>query len=42
MRGKFTLMVTLLIISLFPAIAVIAPLYLLLQRSRLAEQLPGR
>jgi multiple sugar transport system permease protein len=31
MRGKFTLMVTLLIISLFPAIAVIAPLYVLLK-----------
>jgi len=31
MRGKFTTMVTLLIISLFPAIAVIAPLYLLLR-----------
>ena len=29
MRGKFTLMVTLLIVSLFPAIAVIAPLYTL-------------
>jgi multiple sugar transport system permease protein len=29
MRGKFTLMVTLLIISLFPAIALIAPLYVL-------------
>jgi multiple sugar transport system permease protein len=29
MRGKFTLMVTLLIISVFPAIAVIAPLYVL-------------
>jgi multiple sugar transport system permease protein len=31
MRGKFTLMVTLLIISLFPAIAVVAPLYVLLK-----------
>jgi multiple sugar transport system permease protein len=31
MRGKFTLMVSLLIISLFPAIAVIAPLYTLLK-----------
>jgi len=31
MRGKFTLMVTLLIISVFPAIAVIAPLYLVLR-----------
>jgi multiple sugar transport system permease protein len=31
MRGKFTLMVTLLIISLFPEIAVIAPLYTLLK-----------
>jgi multiple sugar transport system permease protein len=31
MRGKFTLMVSLLIISLFPAIAVIAPLYVLLK-----------
>jgi multiple sugar transport system permease protein len=31
MRGKFTLMVTLLIISVFPVIAVIAPLYLLLR-----------
>ncbi len=31
MRGKFTTMVTLLIISLFPSIAVIAPLYLLLR-----------
>jgi multiple sugar transport system permease protein len=31
MRGKFTLMVTLLIISVFPAIAVIAPLYTLLK-----------
>ncbi|HEV2343607.1 MAG TPA: carbohydrate ABC transporter permease [Actinocrinis sp.] len=30
MRGKFTLMVTLLIISLFPEIAVVAPLYSLL------------
>jgi multiple sugar transport system permease protein len=29
MRGKFTLMVTLLIISVFPEIAVIAPLYTL-------------
>jgi multiple sugar transport system permease protein len=29
MRGKFTLMVTLLMISLFPEIAVIAPLYTL-------------
>jgi multiple sugar transport system permease protein len=29
MRGKFTLMVTLLIISVFPEIALIAPLYLL-------------
>jgi multiple sugar transport system permease protein len=29
MRGKFTLMVTLLMISLFPEIALIAPLYLL-------------
>jgi multiple sugar transport system permease protein len=29
MRGKFTLMVTLLMISLFPAIALIAPLYVL-------------
>ena len=31
MRGKFTLMVTLLVISVFPAIAVVAPLYLLLR-----------
>jgi multiple sugar transport system permease protein len=31
MRGKFTTMVTLLMISLFPAIAVIAPLYVLLK-----------
>ena len=31
MRGKFTLMVTLLMISLFPEIAVIAPLYTLLK-----------
>jgi multiple sugar transport system permease protein len=31
MRGKFTTMVTLLIISLFPAIAVVAPLYVLLK-----------
>jgi len=31
MRGKFTTMVTLLMISLFPAIAVIAPLYTLLK-----------
>ncbi|MGH3234913.1 MAG: carbohydrate ABC transporter permease, partial [Streptosporangiaceae bacterium] len=31
MRGKFTLMVTLLIISVFPEIAVIAPLYALLK-----------
>ena len=31
MRRKFTLMVTLLIISVFPAIAVVAPLYLLLR-----------
>jgi multiple sugar transport system permease protein len=29
MRGKFPLMVTLLIISVFPAVAVLAPLYLL-------------
>jgi multiple sugar transport system permease protein len=29
MRGKFTLMVTLLMISLFPEIAIIAPLYVL-------------
>jgi len=31
MRGKFTTMVTLLIISVFPAVAVIAPLYLLMR-----------
>jgi multiple sugar transport system permease protein len=31
MRGKFTTMVTLLIISVFPAVAVLAPLYLLLR-----------
>jgi multiple sugar transport system permease protein len=31
MRGKFVTMVTLLMISLFPAIAVIAPLYVLLK-----------
>jgi multiple sugar transport system permease protein len=31
MRGKFTLMVTLLMISVFPAIALIAPLYVLLK-----------
>ncbi len=31
MRGKFTLMVTLLMISVFPEIALIAPLYLLLR-----------
>jgi multiple sugar transport system permease protein len=31
MRGKFTLMVALLMISLFPEIAVIAPLYTLLR-----------
>jgi multiple sugar transport system permease protein len=31
MRGKFTLMVTLLMISLFPEIALIAPLYTLLK-----------
>ncbi len=31
MRGKFTLMVTLLMISVFPEIAVIAPLYTLLK-----------
>jgi multiple sugar transport system permease protein len=31
MRGKFTLLVTLLIISVFPEIAVIAPLYLILR-----------
>jgi multiple sugar transport system permease protein len=31
LRGKFSLMVTLLIISVFPAIAVVAPLYLLLR-----------
>ena len=31
MRGKLTIMVTLLMISLFPAIAVIAPLYTLLK-----------
>jgi multiple sugar transport system permease protein len=31
MRGKFSTMVTLLMISLFPAIAVIAPLYTLLK-----------
>jgi multiple sugar transport system permease protein len=31
MRGKFTLMVTLLMISLFPEIAVVAPLYTLLK-----------
>jgi multiple sugar transport system permease protein len=31
MRGKFTTMVTLLIISVFPEVAVIAPLYLLLR-----------
>jgi multiple sugar transport system permease protein len=31
MRGKFTLMVTLLMISVFPEIAVIAPLFLLLR-----------
>jgi multiple sugar transport system permease protein len=31
MRGKFTTMVILLIISVFPAVAVLAPLYLLLR-----------
>ena len=31
MRGKFTLLVTLLMISVFPEIAVIAPLYLLMR-----------
>src|SRR4029077_6640561 len=31
MRGKFTLMVTLLMISVFPEIALIAPLYTLLK-----------
>jgi multiple sugar transport system permease protein len=31
MRGKFPLMVTLLIISVFPAVAVLAPLYLLMR-----------
>ena len=31
MRGKFTTMVTLLIISVFPSVAVIAPLYLLMR-----------
>jgi multiple sugar transport system permease protein len=31
MRGKFTLMVTLLMISVFPEIAVVAPLYTLLR-----------
>ena len=31
MRGKFTTMVTLLIISVFPAVAVLAPLYLLMR-----------
>ena len=33
MRGKFPIMVALLMISVFPAIAVIAPLYLLLRTS---------
>ena len=32
MRGKFTTMVTLLIISVFPAVAVLAPLYLLMRQ----------
>jgi multiple sugar transport system permease protein len=31
MRGKFTLMVTLLMISLFPTVALVAPLYLILR-----------
>jgi multiple sugar transport system permease protein len=31
MRGKFPLMVTLLMISVFPAVAVLAPLYLLMR-----------
>ena len=31
MRGKFTTMVSLLIISVFPAVAVLAPLYLLMR-----------
>jgi multiple sugar transport system permease protein len=31
MRGSFTIMVTLLMISLFPAIAVVSPLYLLMR-----------
>lgn len=31
MRGKYPLMVTLLIISVFPAVAVLAPLYLLMR-----------
>jgi ABC-type glycerol-3-phosphate transport system permease component len=35
MRGKFTLVVTLLMISLFPEIAVIAPLYSLLDKFHL-------
>ena len=41
MRGKFTTMVILLMISVFPAVAVLAPLYLLMRDLRLAEQLPG-
>lgn len=41
MRGKFTLMVTLLMISVFPEIAVIAPLYSLLDTFHLLNSYPA-
>ncbi len=41
MRGKFTTMVTLLIISVFPEVAVIAPLYLLMRNLDLLNSYPA-
>jgi multiple sugar transport system permease protein len=41
MRGKFTTMVILLMISVFPAIALIAPLYLLEQKFHLLNSYQG-
>jgi len=41
MRGKFTTMVTLLIISVFPEVAVIAPLYLLERDLNLLNSYPA-
>jgi multiple sugar transport system permease protein len=41
MRGKFTTMVILLIISVFPEVAVIAPLYLLMKDLNLLNSYPA-